>query len=249
MVPISKVPANAKIVPLGEPHARKRDGRHKFRQCLMGNLLREGVDFADAFSTTISGSGICTFFSLATTCEQEAWGWDAVCGYLQCKEQRDVCAFSPSHHECSELEHEELGKLRQEFVEMVKEKGPEGLNKFAARHKRDSRCNPKEVHECNSSTCGGPGAGREFEMMTHAVHAKTRGCAQTQPEPSLFARIAITEKDDKVTGRLIAAAFTGDLRFFGTKPERNECVKDVESELAVKFEKPPVSEFVAIETR
>jgi hypothetical protein len=132
---------------------------------------------------------------------------------------------------------------------MVKEKGPEGLNKFAARHKRDSRCNPKEVHECNSSTCGGPGAGREFEMMTHAVHAKTRGCAQTQPEPSLFARIAITEKDDKVTGRLIAAAFTGDLRFFGTKPERNECVKDVESELAVKFEKPPVSEFVAIETR
>ena len=89
----------------------------------MGNLLREGVDFADTFSTTISGSGICTFFSLATTCEQEVWGWDAVCGYLQCKEQYDVYAFLPSHHEYSELEYEELGKLRQEFMELVKEKG------------------------------------------------------------------------------------------------------------------------------
>jgi hypothetical protein len=86
VVPISKVPANSKIMPLGGLYTRKRDGRCKFRQCLMGNLLREGVDFADTFSTTISGSGICTFFSLATTCEQEAWGWDAVCGYLQCKE-------------------------------------------------------------------------------------------------------------------------------------------------------------------
>jgi hypothetical protein len=214
----------------------------------MGNLLREGVDFSDAFSTTISGSGICTFFSLATTCEQEVWGWDAVCGYLQCKEQCDVHAFLPSHHEYSALEHEELGKLRQEFVEMVKEKGPDGLKKFAARHKRDSRCNPKEVYKCNSSIYGGPGAGREFEMMIHAVHAKTCGCAQTQPEPSLFARV-VTDKDDKVTGCLIAAAFTDDLRFFGTNPKREKHVKDVESKMNVKFEKPPISEFVAIETK
>jgi hypothetical protein len=73
----------------------------------------------------------------------------AVCGYLQCEEQHDVHVFSPSHHECSELGHEELGKLRQEFMELVKEKRPEGLKKFAARHKRDSRCDPKEVHKCN----------------------------------------------------------------------------------------------------
>jgi hypothetical protein len=85
-------------------------------------------------------------------------------------------------------------------------------------------------------------------MMMHAVHAKTRGCTQTQPEPSLFARI-VTDKDDEVTGHLIAAAFKEDLRFFGTKTERDKHVKDVESKLAVKFEKPPISEFVAIETR
>jgi hypothetical protein len=63
---------------------------------------------------------------------------------------------------------------------MVKEKGPEGLKKFAARHKKDSRCNPKEVCKCNSSTRGGPGAGRELEMMIHAVHTKDmRMCADS----------------------------------------------------------------------
>ena len=72
-------------------------------------------------------------------------------------------------------------------------------------------------------------------MMIHAVHTKTCGCTQTQPEPSLFVRI-VTDKDDKVTGYLIAAAFTDDLRFFGTKPERVKYMKDVESKMTVKFE-------------
>ena len=87
LVSIDDVPANAKVIPLGELYTRKRDGRYKCRQYLMGNLLREGVDFADTFSTTVSGSNICTFNSLATTCQKEEWDWDAVCSYLQCKEQ------------------------------------------------------------------------------------------------------------------------------------------------------------------
>jgi hypothetical protein len=246
-VSIDDVPANAKVIPLGELYTRKRDGRYKFRQYLMGNLLREGVDFADTFSTTVSGSGICTFYSLATTCQKEVWGWDAVCGYLQCKEQYDVYAFLPSHQEYSQLEYEELAKLREEFIDLVREKGPEGLKKFAAKHKRDSRTNPKKVLKCNSSIYGGPGAGREFEMLIHAVHTKTCGCTQTQPEPSIFVRI-VTDKDDNVVGYLIAAAFTDDLRFFGTDKERMKYMEDVKSKLKVKFEKPPIAEFVAIET-
>ena len=248
VVSINDVPRNAKVVPLGELYTKKRDGRYKYRQYLMGNLLREGVDFADTFSTTVSGSGICTFYSLATTCEKEVWGWDAVCGYLQCKEQYDVYAFLPSHHEYSRLEYEELGKLRQEFLHLVETEGPEGLRKFANAHRRQSRGNPDEVLKCNSSIYGGPGAGREFEMMIHAVHTKTCGCTQTQPEPSMFVRI-VTDKDDKVVGYLIAAAFTDDLRFFGTEPERLKYMKDVKSKMTVKFEEPPISEFVAIETR
>ena len=49
VIDINEVPATAKIVPLGELYSIKRDGTYKFRQYIMGNLLREGVDFADTF--------------------------------------------------------------------------------------------------------------------------------------------------------------------------------------------------------
>ena len=65
VVNITDVPRNAKVVPLGELYSRKRDGRYKFRQYLMGNLLREGVDFAETFSTNVSSSGLCTFYSIS----------------------------------------------------------------------------------------------------------------------------------------------------------------------------------------
>ena len=45
VVDMKDVPKNAKVVPLGELYTVKRNGTHKFRQYLMGNLLREGVDF------------------------------------------------------------------------------------------------------------------------------------------------------------------------------------------------------------
>ena len=247
IVDIQDVPAGAKVVPLGELYTIMHDGRYKFRQYLMGNLLREGVDFAETFSTTVFGSGICTFYSLATTCEKEVWGWDAVCGYLKAKEQYGVFAFLPSHHEYSSLEYGELGKLRQEFTNLVNKEGQEGLRKFAAKQRRDSRTNPKQVYKCNSSIYGGPGCGHEFEMLIHAVHTKTCGCTQTQPEPSIFVRIVV-DNEDKVKGYLIAAAFVDDLRFFGTEPERTKYMTDVSSEIKVTFEKPPVTEFVAIET-
>ena len=247
VVNCSDVPKTAKVVPLGELYTVKRDGRYKYRQYLMGNLLREGVDYKETFSATVSGSGICTFYSIATTCKQEVWGWDAVCGYLQVKEQYDVYAFLPSHHEFSSLEYEELGKLREDFLQLVEQEGPQGLKKFAAKHRRETRTNPRHVLRCNSSVYGGPGCGHEFEMLIHAVHTKTCGCTQTQPEPSIFVRIVV-DKDDLVVGYLFAAAFVDDLRFFGTEPERLKYMKDVQSKVKVTFEKPPVTEFVAIET-
>jgi hypothetical protein len=83
------------------------------------------------------------------------------------------------------LECEELAVLRKEFLELVSKQGVEGLRKFAAKHKRDSRTNPKEVYKCNSSIYGAPSAGREFEMLVHSVHADTRGCTQTRrPNPN-----------------------------------------------------------------
>ena len=196
---------------------------------------------------SIKRDGICMFYSLATTCKQWVWGWDAVCGYLQSKEQYDVYAFLPSHHEYSSLEYEELAVLRNEFLNMVSTNGMEGLKKFAAKHKRESRTNPKEVYKCNSSIYGGPGCGHEFEMLIHSVHTTTCGCTQTEPEPSIYVRVVV-DKDDKVVGYLIAAAFTDDLRFFGTEPERMKYMEDVRSRLKVTFQEPPVLEFVSIET-
>ncbi len=46
------------IVPLGELFTRKRDGSYKFRQYLMGNLLKQGKDFDETFSACISWDGI-----------------------------------------------------------------------------------------------------------------------------------------------------------------------------------------------
>ena len=246
VVPMMDVPAGAKVVPLGELYTRKRDGRFKYRQYLMGNLLREGVDYSDTFSATVSAAGICTFYSLATTCDKMVWSWDAVCGYLQVKEQYDIFAFLPSHHEYSRLEYEELATLREEFLNLVKKEGPEGLRKFASKHKRHNRSNPDNVFKCNSSIYGGPSCGHEFEMLIHAVHTKTAGCTQTQPEPSMYVRIVV-DKEDKVVGYLIAAAYVDDVIFFGTDPERLKYMGDVRSKIKVKFEEPPVKEFVAIE--
>ena len=49
VVDISEVPKETKIVPLGGLYTIKRDGRYKFRQYLMGSMLRPGVDFGETF--------------------------------------------------------------------------------------------------------------------------------------------------------------------------------------------------------
>ena len=247
VVPIEEVPANAKVVPLGELYSIKRDGRYKYRQYLMGNLLREGVDFGNTFSTTVSSSGLCTFYSLATTCRKEVYGWDAVCGYLQVKEQYDIYSYLPSHHGYSELGYEELGKLRQSFLKLVEDEGEEGLRRFARNQKRDTRSNPTHVYKCEKSVYGGPGCGNAFEGLMHSVHIKTAGMTQTQPEPSIFVKIKV-DTEDKVVGYLVVMFFVDDVRFFGTDPELAKYKEDVVSRMNVTFEDPPVSEFVSIET-
>lgn len=247
VVDIQDVPRTAKVVPLGELYSIKRDGTYKYRQYLMGNLLREGIDFQETFSTTVSGPGLCTFYSLATSCMKLVHGWDAICGYLQVKEQFDVYAFLPSHQDYSSLEYEDIAELRKTFLNIVAEQGEEGLRKFAKEHKRNSRSNPKKVLKCQSSIYGSPGAGHEFEMLMHSVHTKTAGMTQTQPEPSIFVRIRV-DKNDEVVGYVVAMAWTDDVRFFGTDAEVEKYKKDVQSRMKVTFEKAPVAEFVSIET-
>ena len=48
---------------------------------------------------------------------------------------------------------------------------------------------------------------------------------------------------------LLLLRHVDDVVFFGTEPERVKYMADVKSKLKVKFEEPPIKEFVAIETR
>lgn len=243
IINIEDVPHNAKVVPLGELYSIKRDGRYKYRQYLMGNLLRDGKDFGETWSTTVSGPGVCVFFSLATTCNKPVWGWDAVCGYLQSNEQYNVYAFFPSHQEYSSMSYEELAEFRKQLLKL----GEEGLKHFAKERKRESRTNPRKVLKMNRSVYGSPGAGHEFEMLVHSVQTKTAGMTQTQPEPSMYVKIRVDEKDD-VIGYVVCACWTDDVRCFGTDEDVKVYLKAVQSRLKITIEKPPTLEFVSIET-
>jgi hypothetical protein len=213
----------------------------------MGNLLRPGLDFEDSYSTTISSTGITVFFSLATTSQKVVNGYDAICGYLQTKEQFDIYAYLPTHEGYSSLEYEDIGELRKSFLKIFEQQGMEGIKRFARNHKKQYRANPEKVYKCKASIYGNLSAGAEFEKLMTSVHTQTCGMTQTAPEPSMFVKIN-TDDEDNITGYVIAISFVDDVRFFGTENEINEYKRLVSSKLKVKFDEPPISDFVSIET-
>ena len=247
LVNVEDVPASAKIVPLGELYTIKRNGTYKFRQYLMGNLLRPGLDYQDNYSTTISSTGTTTFFSLATTSGKVIHGWDAVCGYLQTKEQFDIYCYLPTHEGYSNLEYEEIAELRKVFLKIKEAEGMDGIKNFARKHRKEYRANPKQVYKCNSSIYGNLSAGAEFEKLMHHAHIQVAGMTQTQPEPSMFVKIKVDE-NDVVIGYLIVIAFVDDVRMFGTDPELEDYKRKIMSCMKVKFDELPVPEFVGIQT-
>jgi hypothetical protein len=67
-IPYERMEKGASIIPLGELFSVKRSGKYKFRQYALGNLLKEGKDFGETFSSTVSGDELHWFCSLACTC-------------------------------------------------------------------------------------------------------------------------------------------------------------------------------------
>ncbi len=59
----------------------------------------------------------------------------------------------------SALSFEELASLRRKLLDLVKKDGADGLKKFAAAHKRESRTNPKTCYRLNSSIYGARAVG------------------------------------------------------------------------------------------
>ncbi len=206
----------ATIIPLGELFTIKRTGKHKFRQIAMGNLMKEGRDYGETFSSTVSGDGIRWFFSLATVCGYEVRGWDATTGYLQVEQRVPVYAYLPLHQGFLNLSFEALGELRMSLLQKVKEEGPESLKRMARDLKKERRDRPKKVLKLKKSICGIPHAGQAFSMFVQGLHTKGCGLTQSEMDPCIFFKIDTDATTRKVTGYLVVMTWVNDCRYFGT---------------------------------
>jgi hypothetical protein len=170
----------ATIIPLGELFTIKRTCKHKFRQIAMGNLMKEGRDYGETFSSTVSGDGIRWFFALAAVCGYEVRGWDATTGYLQVEQRVPIYAYLPSHHGFSNLSFEALAELRTTLLEILKEEGIEGIKRLSRKLKKERRDRPKSVLKLKKSIYGIPDAGQAFSMFIQGLHTKACGLTQTK---------------------------------------------------------------------
>ena len=237
----------ASVIPLGELFSRKRDGKYKFRQYAMGNLLRAGKDFGDTFATTVSGDGLRWFCSLACQCGKRIRGWDATTGYLQAKQRIPVYAYLPSHQHYSDLSYEKLSIFREELLQLIQDEGEAGLKKFAATQKRESRQNPKTVLSLDSAVYGLPDGGHSFAMEMQALMIKKCGMTQCEVDPSIYYKIGYDENGG-VTDYLIAITWTDDVRYFGT----DAYVKDHEATVSKNMKctmEGDSNEFVSIDIK
>jgi hypothetical protein len=244
-IKFSERKAGASIVPLGELYTRKRDGTFKFRQYLMGNLLRKGKDFDETFSSCISWDGIRWSMSVACATGKVVRGLDAVTGFLQAKEQFNLYAFLPSHGKYSSLSLEDLAELRLKLLALVEKEGQQGLRKFAAAHKKDSRINPTTCYQLNSSIYGAPSANHEWEMLFQDAHVNKCGLTLSEVEPSLFVKMKV-DANDEVVEWMIATIWTDDVRYFGTDKMMEEYETELQKHIKVKFLGAP-GEFVGVD--
>jgi hypothetical protein len=233
-IPFGERKPGSSIVPLGELFTRKRDLSFKFRQYLMGNLLKKGKDFDETFSSCISWDGIRWCAAVATATDKLIHGLDAVTGFLQAKEQFDLYAFIPSHGHYSSLSFEQLAEVRSKLLKLVSKEGEEGLKKFAAAHKKESRSNPKTCYRLNSSIYGAPSANHEWEMLFQHAHVNGCGLSLSEIEPSLYVKIEVDESDS-VTGWMIANVWTDDVRYFGTDAVIRKYEEDIQKHVKVKL--------------
>jgi hypothetical protein len=245
VVPYVSMARGASIIPLGELFSVKRNGKKKFRQYAMGNLLKEGKDFGETFSSTVSGDGLRWFCSLAVTCSKTIKGWDAQTGYLQCEQRIPVYAYLPSHHGFSDLPFEQLGPLRLQLMGILKDEGLQGVKKFARSIRKDRRDKPVEVLRLDKSIYGIPDAGQSFSMYMTGLHVKHCGLVQSEMDPCVFYKI-VDDKKGEVAGYLIVITWVDDCRYFGTEEMVAEYERNVEKHCKCVFEGES-KEFVSIE--
>jgi hypothetical protein len=247
VVPFGSMERGASIIPLGELFSVKRNGKKKFRQYAMGNLLKEGKDFGETFSSTVSGDGLRWFCSLAVTCAKMIKGWDAQTGYLQTVQRIPVYAYLPSHHGFSDLEFEQLGPLRLQLMGVLKDEGMVGVKRFARTIRKDRRDKPAEVLRLDKSIYGIPDAGQSFSMYMTGLHLKHCGLVQAEMDPCVYYKI-VEDKVGVVVGYLIVITWVDDCRYFGTDRLVEEYEANVQKNCKCVLEGES-REFVSIEIK
>jgi hypothetical protein len=219
----------------------------KFRQYLMGNLLKKGKDFDETFSACISWDGIRWSMLIACATGKEVRGLDAVTGFLQAKEQFNIYAFVPSHGSYSALSFEQLAEVRMMLLNLVEKEGEQGLKTFSAAHKKESRINPVTCYQLNSSIYGAPSANHEWDMLFQSAHVGKCGLTLSEIESSLYVKMSTNEKDEVVEW-MIAVIWTDDVRYFGTANMIKEYEDEIQKHIKVKFLGVP-GEFVGVEIK
>ena len=244
-IPYIKMERGASIIPLGELFSVKRNGKYKFRQYALGNLLKEGKDFGETFSSTVSGDGLRWFCALACSCRKEIRGWDATTGYLQTQQRVKVYAYLPSHHGYSDLSFEALAPFRVQLKQMEKEGGIKSVKDFARGIKKERRERPKTVLQLNKSIYGIPDAGQSFSMFMQGLHLKYCGMVQSEMDPCVYYKIM---EDDKglVSAYLVVISWVDDCRYFGTDDLLKQYEKDIVSHCKCTLE-GEAKEFVSIQ--
>ena len=245
VVEFNKMESGASIIPLGELFSVKRNGKYKFRQYALGNMLKEGRDYGETFSSTVSGDGLRWFCALACSSKKEIRGWDATTGYLQTQQRMAVYAYLPSHHGYSDLSFEELAPLRKQLKDMESKDGFKRVKDFARQMKKSRRERPKHILKLNKSIYGIPDAGQSFSMFMQALHLKHCNMVQSEMDPCVFYKI-IENDDGRVMSYLVVITWVDDCRFFGTQ----DLVKEYEETITknCKCTLEGVSkEFVSIE--
>jgi hypothetical protein len=240
------------VIPLGELFTIKRNGKYKFRQIALGNLLKEGKDYAETFASTISGDGIRWFYAIASSCGKKIYGWDAKTGYLQTEQRIPIYAYLPSHFGYSNLTFEELAQLRAEMIQLLKKEGIAGVKRFSGEMKKERRIRPKTVLKLNRSIYGVPDAGQSFAMFMQSLHIKRCGMVQSELDPCIYYKIM---QRDVVNGEenepvleefLLAITWVDDVRYFGTERLVREYEQTIQQNCKCTLEGVS-EEFVSIE--
>jgi hypothetical protein len=221
-VTYSSIEQGASVIPLGELFTIKRNGKYKFRQIALGNLLKEGKDYAETFASTISGDGIRWFYSIASSCGRKIYGWDAKTGYLQTEQRVPIYAYLPSHYGYSNLTFEELALLRAELVQLLQKEGIAGVKSFSGKMKKERRIRPETVLKLKRSIYGVPDAGQSFAMFMQSLHIKKCGMVQSELDPCIYYKIMQRDVENEIYNEpileefLLAITWVDDVRYFGT---------------------------------